>query len=212
MPQTTPQDTPQRTSQPKLQRALAIWVALVALAAVAGAAAPAQAGPKHDAWPRVGRRAPTFALPVLNAEQAGIERFSVRRLVGRHPKTPKRALVVVFSASWCGPCREEMPQVKALEARFREQGVAVVLVSLDRERAEIDQMREWVVDELRLPFPVVVDRRGRVDRLYRVEYLPKSVLIDAQGRVRYVHEGYAEGDVDALARQVAALLAEQPRR
>lgn len=184
---------------------------LVGAAALAALALPAQAAPKHDAWPRVGRRAPAFALPVLNAEQADLKRFSVRRLVGRHPRTPKRALVVVFSASWCGPCREELPEVKAFEARFRAQGVAVVLVSLDRERAEIDQMRQWVVDELALPFPVVVDRRGRVDRKYRVEYLPKSVLIDARGRVRWVHEGYAAGDVALLARKLTALLSEPAR-
>ena len=187
--------------------------------------APAASGPapQHGALlPAAGTFAPRFSLAVLAPGPAAAPaptgapkpptggtppRFSTADLVGPRAIKPARALLVVFSASWCGPCKRELPELVKLVRPLAARGVSAVVVVVDREPQGVEAMRRLLHDELRVPFPVVLDRFGIVARRYHAANLPKSVVLDGQGRVVAVHEGYQAGTVAQLAGQLEALAA-----
>jgi peroxiredoxin len=90
-----------------------------------------------------------------------------------------RAVLAHFWATWCLPCRRELPQLERLSARFAPRGLVVVAVSID-DQAEA--VRAFVASHP-LPFPVLIDTTREARRGYRVDTIPVSFLIDAEGRV-----------------------------
>lgn len=111
-------------------------------------------------------------------------------------------VLVTFWASWCGKCGEQLAALAGLRERYGS-GVRVLGVALD-EQAE--RARRAVG-----PLPaeaVLVDAAKAVAREYDPRKLPLTVLLDPTGRVRYVHEGYTDGDGGDYARELDQLLAE----
>ncbi len=132
---------------------------------------------REQVSPLVGSPAPDFSLPALKDD-------SIIRLADL------RGLPVVlnFWASWCGPCRLEMPDIQARAQRW--EGRLVVLgVNYDEPRSDAQAF----VDELGLTFPIVMDRGKRVSREYLVQGLPTTVILDAEGVVRVRHVGLMTG-------------------
>ncbi len=119
------------------------------------------------------RAAPDFTLPTLDGET-----ITLSDLRG-HP------LLINFWATWCPPCRQEMPAMQRVYERYRARGFIVLAVNF-RERA--DQVRPFVED-LGLTFPVLLDETGRVAAQYQVIGLPSSYFVDAQGQVKTVRVG-----------------------
>ncbi|MCB9789005.1 MAG: TlpA family protein disulfide reductase [Deltaproteobacteria bacterium] len=167
-----------------------------------GAPAPDQA---PDATPiAVGAQAPDFMLKTLNPEQSGMPVFSTKATIGSRAKVPAKALVLSFAASWCKPCRKELPELQRLEqTRLREHGIATALVLLDREPEPIEEMRAWLVDELGVTMPVLSDRLGIVGRRYGAHELPMLVVIAPGGVVRFVKVGYEDSGLNALVKALA---------
>jgi len=98
-----------------------------------------------------------------------------------------RPVLMNFWASWCDPCRIEMPELAAAYEAHREAGLQILAVNLRDQERERDVRR--FVEEFRLPFPILLDRRGAVRRRYRVRAIPTTVFIDSTGTVRRVHAG-----------------------
>ena len=158
-------------------------VLAAALAAVAGAAVPAVA----PAAP-----APDFTLRTMGgpnlrlAEQRG------------------QVVLVNFWATWCGPCRQEMPHLNRLYEKYKASGFVLLGVNVDddvRNAAE-------VAGKLRVTFPVLLDTEKKVSRLYDRNSMPSTVVIDREGRVRYIHRGYREGYEATYDQQIRQLLKE----
>ena len=128
------------------------------------------------AWvPQVGQPAPEFELKTLAGGQA-----SLSALRGQ-------PILVNFWASWCGPCRDEMPEIILTYRKAHESGLEVVAFNLTDQERKNDIRR--FVDELRLPFPVALDDRGKVRRRYGLIGVPSTVFVDSSGVVRAVHSG-----------------------
>ena len=166
---------------------------LAALAAAAALLAPPNAAAGVAG---AGSPAPDFTLPGLDGQ---LVRLS--DLVERGP------VVLAFFATWCVPCAVEAKHLSAIQERFAGDGVSVVGISLD----EADTVTELpaFVRRLDLRYPVLLGTEGSVAALYNPEHaMPFSVLIGRGGRVRSVHRGFAPGDEEALAAEVAALVAE----
>ncbi len=119
-----------------------------------------------------------------------------------------RGQVVLLNiwATWCGPCRAEMPELEALHRRFRDQGFSVVGVSVDAARlaGAVRQM----VDEFELTYPNVHDAANEIGRTAKVVGYPTSFLIDRTGAVAWRRDGMIEPNDPELARVLASLLAE----
>jgi peroxiredoxin len=90
-----------------------------------------------------------------------------------------RVVLLNFWATWCPPCREEMPSMERLYQRYRERGFTILALSVDRNVAAIPGF----VDGFRLTFPIGLDPESTVATLYRVRALPTTVVIDRAGQV-----------------------------
>ena len=110
-----------------------------------------------------------------------------------------------FWASWCGPCKQSFPWMENLKDTYGRQGLAVIAVNLDMDRADADKF----LDRFRPTFEVRFDPKGELAALYKVRAMPSSVLIDRHGVARFTHEGYRPVDGAAYEAQVQELLAEK---
>lgn len=109
--------------------------------------------------------------------------FTVRSLDGRRVRLSDfkgRVVVLNLWATWCAPCRVEMPSIENLYRRFRSEGLAVLAVSLDK--GDVQKVRDFAA-EYRLSFPVVIDADGEVESRYQTLTIPTTFVIDKHGRV-----------------------------
>jgi peroxiredoxin len=98
----------------------------------------------------------------------------------------KKAIVLVFFATWCPHCREELPQVAKLREAYGDRGLEVFLIS--QETAT--RLREF--PDLRdIPFPVLVDPYREVHAAYEVQGIPATILIDREGKIAAHLAGYS---------------------
>jgi peroxiredoxin len=138
----------------------------------------------------VGARAPEIGRPDLNGRT--IQMSGLRGKV----------VIVDFWASWCEPCREEMPVLDRLYRDLRERGLVVVGVSVDRTIGNVNGfLRRTPVS-----FPIVHDANHEIANRYAPPRMPSSYIIDRRGVVRHVHEGFRSGDAATIRREVQALL------
>ena len=109
-----------------------------------------------------------------------------------------KIVVVNFWATWCDPCREEMPSFNRLKARFGDAPLAILAVNLAEGEARIGEFTKKVP----LDFPVLLDRDGSVSRAWRARLLPYTFVLDPEQRIRYS----VLGDLDWAAPEVEASL------
>lgn len=115
-----------------------------------------------------------------------------------------KVVMVNFWATWCGPCRQEMPLLDELYSRYGRVGFSLLGVNIDDNSSKAMDM----VSELGVTFPVLFDSRKEVSKLYEVDAMPVTVLIDREGTVRYVHHGYKPGYEEKYLDQIRSLLRE----
>lgn len=159
------------------------------LAGIVAAAVAVSAGcAKPDALPlRRGDPAPSFSAEPLRGGRA----VSLRDYRGL-------ALLVNLWATWCHPCREETPYLQELYHRYRDDGLRILGVSVDR-RADLDAVADFVA-EMGVEYDIVLDPDARSQDAFRARGLPTSVLIDRQGAVYFSWTGpVPEGDPAFLA-------------
>ena len=113
-------------------------------------------------------------------------------------------VMINFWATWCGPCRQEMPLLEELYSRYNRVGFNLLGVNIDDDSRRAMQM----VEELGVNFPVLFDARKEVSKLYEVEAMPVTVIVDRTGTVRYVHHGYKPGYEEKYLDQIRSLLRE----
>jgi peroxiredoxin len=148
--------------------------------------------------------APGPLTPVKGAVVAGD--FVARTLQDRSARfrevQRKNVVLLNFWATWCPPCRKEMPAMEQLYQAYRDRGLIVIAVSQDQ--APLATVRSFA-EELKLTFPVWHDRDGLVGRQYSIPGVPASYLIGADGRIAYRvygeydwHSGEARAAVETL--------------
>ena len=136
--------------------------------------------------------APDFTLP---ARDGGEVRLS--ELKGQ-------VVMINFWATWCGPCRQEIPLLQQIHAKYEPLGFTMLGVNVEPDSAAA---QNWLKD-MPVSFPIVFDRKSEVSSSFGVEAMPSSVLIDREGRVRHVHRGYKPGDEAVYADLVRGLVKE----
>ncbi len=139
-----------------------------------------------------GREAPDFALKSSTGENLRLSEYR------------GDVVMVNFWATWCGPCRQEMPLLEELFSRYERVGFTLLGVNIDDDPRRAMAMAQ----ELGVTFPVVFDNTKEVSKLYDVNAMPVTVLVDKEGRVRHVHHGYKPGYEEKYLNEVRALLRE----
>ena len=91
-----------------------------------------------------------------------------------------KVLLINFWATWCPPCRLEMPAMQAIYTRYKDQGFEILAVNLQEQDAQMSAF----VDEMGLTFPILVDRDGSLSSVYRVTSLPTTFVVDREGVIR----------------------------
>jgi thiol-disulfide isomerase/thioredoxin len=155
----------------------------------------------------VGRPAPAFSLRTLNPDASGTAWVSLERLAGPAAEDAEARLVVLsFFASWCEPCKKELPFLVQLDRTYRARGLRVVSVDIDADEAGIQAARR-LVSEAGLTHPCGSDRFNILARRYLGEKapLPSAFLVRRDGTIARVDRGYTE---DAAAFLAAAVRAE----
>jgi peroxiredoxin len=156
----------------------AILAISTVLTPVARAAAPAPA--------------PDFTLP---ARDGGNVRLSDLR---------GQVVMINFWATWCGPCRQEMPLLQQIQAKYEPLGFTLVGINVEPDSAAAIT---WL-KQVSVSFPILFDQKNVVAEQFGVQGMPSSVFVDRAGNVRYVHRGYQPGDEAKYADMVRSLAKE----
>ncbi|MEK6244378.1 MAG: TlpA disulfide reductase family protein [Pseudomonadota bacterium] len=113
-----------------------------------------------------------------------------------------KVVLVNFWATWCVPCREEMPSMNKLRASLAGQPFAVLAVNLAEPESRIRRFMEQVP----LDFPVLLDRDTAVAKAWKARILPASFIVGPDGRIRYSHLGEIDWSKEDVRQLVMRLL------
>ena len=172
--------------RPRSLACLALSGALIAIAC------------RGDSIPRVavGLPAPRYAATTLNGDSA-----STSELVGR-------VVLLNVWATWCAPCREEIPYLQSLYDRHRAEGLDVIGVSVDA-RGQEPGIRDFAT-EFKMTYPIWRDPDERVQAIYRALGVPSTYLVDRRGILRWQRLGTIRASDTTLTRALAEALASRP--
>jgi peroxiredoxin len=128
---------------------------------------------------------PQFAAATAKLEAEDTQRqqvdFTLSDLQGKSWRLKDlqgKVVLVNFWATWCPPCRKEMPDLQSLYVRFQEQGFVVLAIS-DEETAKVTPF----VAERAITYPVLLDPGRKVNGLFQIEGIPKSFVYDRNGKL-----------------------------
>lgn len=113
-----------------------------------------------------------------------------------------QVVLINFWASWCGPCRQEMPILQKIHERYEPLGFTVLGVNVDEQQEKARR----IVDRLNLKFPLLLDTAQTVSEAYEVNAMPFTVLVDRNGKISYIHRGYKPGDENQYVNRLKQLL------
>jgi thiol-disulfide isomerase/thioredoxin len=135
-----------------------------------------------------------FSLPLINGKLQ-----SLSALKGR-------VVVLNFWATWCSPCRKEMPSLERLYNRFRGRGLEFLAVDIEENRGDVAVF----VKDYGLNFPVVLDASGKISDIYGIRSIPTTFIIDRDGSIIAAAVGARDWDTPAMAAAFTALLNDAP--
>jgi thiol-disulfide isomerase/thioredoxin len=113
-----------------------------------------------------------------------------------------RVVLVNFWATWCAPCRDEMPSIQRLGDKLAGRPFVVLAVNLDEPESRIRKF----LSEVKLDFPVLLDAGRRVARAWNARILPASYIVGPDGRVRYTVVGEIHWDHEHIVSRITELL------
>jgi thiol-disulfide isomerase/thioredoxin len=113
-------------------------------------------------------------------------------------------VVLNFWATWCKPCRLEMPQLEKLHKELQAEGVHFAAISLDSRRSEKRLVQ--YIQKHKMSLPVYWDPDGKLSRPFKVAAIPTTVVIDQEGKVHHRSRGYRPGDEVLLKKKIEALI------
>ena len=141
--------------------------------------------------------APGDAPPAIDMPDQAGNRVDLNELKGK-------VVLVDFWASWCGPCRQEMPVLEELHKKYAKQGLVLIGVNVDTNPKKMNNF----LKSTPASFRIVQDRKLAVAARYEPATMPSSYFVGRDGKIRYVHEGFRKKDVAELERWIKGLLAE----
>lgn len=115
-----------------------------------------------------------------------------------------KVVMLNFWASWCGPCRKEMPLIDSMYQRYGPAGFILYGVNVEEDNTDAKKL----LKELGVTFPALFDTESKAGTLYKIDAMPTTVMIDKIGNIRFVNRGYKAGDEDKYRAQIRELIKE----
>jgi peroxiredoxin len=159
---------------------------IVAIIATLGLALPALA---QDP---TGSPAPQFTLGAKSGQNVSLAQYK------------GQVVMLNFWASWCGPCRQEMPLLESIYKKYNRLGFTLIGVNVEPDS---NAANEWL-KQTPVSFPILYDKESRVSKMYDVAGMPSTVIIDRAGKVRMLHRGYKPGDENEYLDSIRTLVRE----
>ena len=153
-----------------------------------------------------------LAFSVSIASEATAERspapdFTLKSSSGENIKLSElrgQVVMINFWASWCGPCRQEMPLLDELHARYSPMGFTMLGVNVEKDSSKARAL----LKDLPVEFPILFDQKNQVSKDYDVIAMPSTVLVDRDGNIRYIHRGYKPGDENTYQDMIRSVIVE----
>lgn len=151
-------------------------------------AVPAKDGPK------IGEVAPSFQGVTIHGEKIELADFK------------GKVVLIDFWASWCGPCREEMPYLAELHHRYQNSGFEIIAVNIDEKPENAKKFINELSQNIR--FPIIKDPRQEIPPQFQFKGMPSTILLDKNGVIRFWHTGFKESNKPEYVTEINALLKE----
>lgn len=148
-------------------------------------------------------------VPITNASELSgkAANFTLKSMGGKNLKLSEyRGQVVMlnFWASWCAPCRQEMPLLEDLYKKYKPLGFTLLGVNVEQDSSKASTL----LRNIKVSFPILFDNENKVSKQYNVSAMPTTVIIDRDGNLRYLHQGYKPGYELEYQKQIKALIRE----
>lgn len=148
-----------------------------------------------------------LALPTQALTPSAAPDFELAAMAGKTVNLAQykgQVVMINFWATWCGPCRTEMPLLENIYRKYKPMGFTLLGVNVEPDSAGAS---EWL-KATPVTFPILFDTDSKVSKLYAVQGMPSTVIVDRKGQVRFLHRGYKPGDENAYLDQIRALVRE----
>ena len=136
--------------------------------------------------------APDFSLEARGGKTVNLSQFK------------GQVVMINFWATWCGPCRQEMPLLESIYKKYNKAGFTLLGVNVEPDSKPAE---DWL-KQTPVSFPVLFDKQSKVSKLYEVSGMPSTVIVDRKGNVRVIHHGYKPGDENEYMTSIRALVRE----
>jgi len=154
----------------------------------------------------------TWEVPiVINAGDFGIaDKVKIDELVA-NPDV--KGVLVDFWATWCEPCKAEMPYLQDIYNEYRDQGLAMVVITIDNSESLEEQIKKDVMEMKRedgspanITYPIGWDLKQEIKSFYGITSIPVTMLINKENKVVYEHSGFTEDLIEELKEAVHELI------
>ncbi len=146
---------------------------------------------------------PAFALTTSNPAP----QFSLMSRAGKTVSLAQykgQVVMINFWATWCGPCRQEMPLLESIYKQYHKAGFTLLGVNVEPDSGPVES---WL-KAMPVSFPILFDTKSDVSRLYAVSGMPSTIIVDRKGNVRLIHHGYKPGDENEYQDSIRKLVRE----
>ncbi len=143
---------------------------------------------------KVGSPAPNFEGKTLNSKEIKLSDYT------------GKVVLIDFWASWCPPCREEMPQLIKFYRAHKDSNFQLIAVNIDKEKDNVDQFLDKLFPEP--SFPIVLDNNQKIPSLFNIQAMPTTIFIDKKGKIRFWHNGFKDSYVNDFNSELTQLLKE----
>jgi len=113
-------------------------------------------------------------------------------------------IMLNFWASWCAPCRQEMPHLRALHEQYEPLGFKLLGINVDENTDDAKK----AIAKLKISFPVLFDSNNEIAERFKVDAMPTTIIIDRDGNIRHLHRGYKPGYENDYQQQISQLIKE----
>lgn len=118
-----------------------------------------------------------------------------------------KVIILDFWASWCGPCRKEMPFLIELHKKYKDKDFEILAINIDEKESKAQKFLKKL--ETQPNFPIIWDKNSKISPMYDLETMPTTYLIDKKGNIIFIHKGFKDSYKEDFYKEIEILLNEK---